>query len=862
MRIKRKIVLGTKMAILLCLGNILKAQPFVNIPDANFVNFLTQNYPSCMTGNSLNITCSSVLATTSLNVSFQNISNLSGVEYFSNLQLLNGVFNPLSSIPQLPPNLIELEVNNCLLSSLPALPSSLEKLICNNNPLIGLPNLAPNLKVLNCSFSSVTNIPALPSLLEVLRCENSNLSQLPALPISLQFLSCGGNSITALPALPNTLLELYCNNNLLTVLPTPLPNSLNILFCQYNNLTVLPPLPNSLINIDCSNNSITALTPLPSNLLVLYCPNNQLQSIPALPNLLTTLQCSNNILSSLPVLPTGLKNLGCGSNSIIALPNLPPLLENLGCENNLLTSLPGYPSINLTCGGNNISCFQPFPLSIGSLNLLPNPINCIPNLHPVMNTTLASYPLCTIGNSNNCPSATGISGHLYKDLNSDCAYNNSDSKIKNLQVKLFDLNNNFISSYQASESNAYHFISPTGNYRVEVDTANIRIQPQCIYPGIDSNVVLSGSLTLAQNVDFNFDCKPGFDLSAGFSNVAGSVFPGTSHILRVYAGDNSINSSLKCSAGISGKVIVNIVGPVSINGPAPGAFNPVIAGNSFTYNVSDFTVLNSSSFRVSLSTFTSATIGNSICVSVSITPFAGDYNQANNTYSFCYAVGNSYDPNEKITSPVNIPLGSTEWIDYVIHFQNLGNASARNIRVLDTLDNNIEIKTLQVINYSHQYNLTLNNSLANFYFPEIMLPDSLSDPEGSKGFVHYRVRPKANLIEGTKLKNRAHIYFDYNSAVITNQTVNTIVNAVGVNEFDSREAVSIYPNPAKNEVRFIFNSIGNRTIIFTDLVGREVLRSNLTSDSEVVQLSSLSSGLYIVKIEHQGARKAIRLILD
>ena len=55
----------------------------------------------------------------------------------------------------------------------------------------------------------------------------------------------------------------------------------------------------------------------------------------------------------------------------------------------------------------------------------------------------------------------------------------------------------------------------------------------------------------------------------------------------------------------------------------------------------------------------------------------------------------------------------------------------------------------------------------DFKFPNIMLPDSASNPAGSQGFVQYRIKPKANLPLGTQIENTAHIYFDYNAAITT-----------------------------------------------------------------------------------------------
>ncbi|MBI4647011.1 MAG: T9SS type A sorting domain-containing protein [Bacteroidia bacterium] len=55
-----------------------------------------------------------------------------------------------------------------------------------------------------------------------------------------------------------------------------------------------------------------------------------------------------------------------------------------------------------------------------------------------------------------------------------------------------------------------------------------------------------------------------------------------------------------------------------------------------------------------------------------------------------------------------------------------------------------------------------------------MLPDSASDPEGSKGQIIFAVKANSNTPDGTIVFNRAGIYFDYNEVVFTNTTHNML----------------------------------------------------------------------------------------
>jgi hypothetical protein len=224
------------------------------VPDANFVAWLTANYPGCMCGNVMDTTCAAIVSAVAVNLYGQSISDLTGVKYFTSLAALDCGNNLLTTLPQLPPNLASLSCNINSITSLPALPASLQQL--------------------NCTYNFLNSLPALPASLQGLFCYNNSLTTLPSLPASLQNLQCGNNTgLGTLPALPSSLQVLYCDNINLTTLPA-LPSSLTDLNCYFNNITVLPALPSSLQNLNCTFNGLTVLPTLPNSLCTLTATSN------------------------------------------------------------------------------------------------------------------------------------------------------------------------------------------------------------------------------------------------------------------------------------------------------------------------------------------------------------------------------------------------------------------------------------------------------------------------------------------------------------------------------------------------------------------------------------------------------------
>ncbi len=157
---KKAIFLRFVVLCFVFLGSQAKAQMYF-IPDTNFRAYLQAWFPGCMnaTGDSLDGSSPAVFYALDVSVSNSNISTLTGIQAFKNLN----------------------------------------KLICNNNQLASLPSLPSSLTRLSCYNNQLTYLPSLPSSLTYLNCENNQLLSLPSLPSALTNLFCRTNQIASLP---------------------------------------------------------------------------------------------------------------------------------------------------------------------------------------------------------------------------------------------------------------------------------------------------------------------------------------------------------------------------------------------------------------------------------------------------------------------------------------------------------------------------------------------------------------------------------------------------------------------------------------------------------------------------------------
>ncbi len=209
----------------------------------------------------------------------------------------------------------------------------------------------------------------------------------------------------------------------------------------------------------------------------------------------------------------------------------------------------------------------------------------------------------------------------------------------------------------------------------------------------------------------------------------------------------------------------------------------------------------------------------------------------------------SYDPNDKLVNPLprqgdNLSLKS-EPFTYTIRFQNTGNLEAMNIQISDTLDVSLDWSTFQVIASSHQLHTELSyEGIATFFFNNIFLPDSSSNPEGSQGFVTYTINPLPELVDFTKVKNTAYIYFDGNQPIVTNTTLNILVDEfpiVALEGNPKEPTWKIHPNPVQS-ILYVDSNLDLLGCRIVDLIGRNMWTGDFAHNS--IDVTWLPSGVY------------------
>jgi fimbrial isopeptide formation D2 family protein len=248
----------------------------------------------------------------------------------------------------------------------------------------------------------------------------------------------------------------------------------------------------------------------------------------------------------------------------------------------------------------------------------------------------------------------------------------------------------------------------------------------------------------------------------------------------------------------------------------------------------------------------SVDLGRSIESLFSIQNTSNECNILNNNFVDIQTVVGSVDPNDILAYPSgdteNHYINRKQDITYRIRFQNVGNYEAEFVNVIDELPAGIDINSISNITSSHRYEMTTEGNKLHFYFPNINLPDSTTDLEGSNGFIQFTVSQNSNVENGDIIENKAYIQFDYNEYIITNTVFHTII----VNENgDNKGTLILFPNPA-NEYAFARINIDEdinpeiKLISVYDLLGSQVYSEECKANVMKLEVAHLPIGNYMV----------------
>ncbi|MBL0032543.1 MAG: T9SS type A sorting domain-containing protein [Bacteroidetes bacterium] len=435
-----------------------------------------------------------------------------------------------------------------------------------------------------------------------------------------------------------------------------------------------------------------------------------------------------------------------------------------------------------------------------------------------------------------------IKGKYFYDNNNNLVFDSGDLPVTNQMVS--DTGGNLIS-----------FTNINGDYRmITVDTGTFVIEPRS----------LNYYSTLPASHTINFPVVGQIDSLNDFSAV---IIPG------IY--DLNVNiiplNRFRPGFNVSYLITYSNIGTEPVNGRivmildtnliyTSASITPdTVNGDTLIWSSLTLAIQESGQITVNSILDPLTLIGTNILTDAAINTPAGitDEDSLNNYSSWADDVTGSYDPNDKAVSVSKIytnQLPNVPFLDYLIRFQNTGNDTAFTVVVRDTMSQLLDMSTFATINSSHTVEIDyqpLSRVLA-FTFSNILLADSNVNEPMSHGFIHFKVKPITNLVDGDEIENTAGIYFDFNPPVITNTAVTQILLPTRINQISDFK-FGLYPNPSIGKVTVTLgeNYINKKAFvqIVNSLGGIVYSKSEALSKNKIdLNTSDLATGLYIVRV--------------
>ncbi|KAB1158072.1 T9SS type A sorting domain-containing protein [Flavobacterium luteum] len=233
-----------------------------------------------------------------------------------------------------------------------------------------------------------------------------------------------------------------------------------------------------------------------------------------------------------------------------------------------------------------------------------------------------------------------------------------------------------------------------------------------------------------------------------------------------------------------------------------------------------------------------------------INPVTDDEQPVDNSFALRQLVVGSYDPNDKtcLEGSTIPPSAVGKYVHYIIRFENKGTAEAENVVIKDLIDTDkFDISSLVVTEGSHPFVTKISDTnKVEFIFEKINLPfeDATND-----GYVAFKIKTKPSLVLGDSFSNTASIYFDYNFPIITNTATTSVLQSLGVQDFEFSSYFKVYPNPAKQVLNIDFKKqIELSSISIFNTLGQQIVVIPNAQQTKQVDVSSLKTGNYFIKV--------------
>jgi subtilisin-like proprotein convertase family protein len=452
-----------------------------------------------------------------------------------------------------------------------------------------------------------------------------------------------------------------------------------------------------------------------------------------------------------------------------------------------------------------------------------------------------------------------ITGFVLNDSNANCIKDAADIGVSNIMIRCTNV---------ATGAVQYDFTDAQGFYTFRVDTGRYVINyytTAC--DGYSLTCPSSGNINVTAALPNTIYANNNFfrTASTGTYSLSTSVYkstarPGFGQNFTIYYRNNNSTAVNATLTFTHDPLLTNF----TVTSGATPVYNAGTRTATWTLNLAANA---SGSVNVRCDMAQSVAVGLPVNGSIGITAAGTDICPNDNSENWTSITTNSFDPNDK---QITVRQNASQMVSYNDHagkdllyqirFQNTGTDTAYSVVIRDTLNASVlDISSLKLVGSTHNCTMEWeSNNILKLHFYNINLPHRAANDAKSQGHAVFSVRTRTGTAASGQvvLRNRAAIYFDYNTPIITNQVTTTLMPPLAVEGQTYLDlAVKLYPNPTDNEAVLSYDLPEQTTLAITllDMNGRLIrtIQANSKKDAGThqanIEVNDLPAGIYLVQ---------------
>ncbi|WP_235299687.1 DUF7619 domain-containing protein [Portibacter marinus] len=370
-------------------------------------------------------------------------------------------------------------------------------------------------------------------------------------------------------------------------------------------------------------------------------------------------------------------------------------------------------------------------------------------------------------NSEMCNSIEGLltgcdfqlEGRTYFDLNENGVFDLGETPLANIKITIDSLSLTSISS----DSGKFNFSLPEGLHLINIEfPACFKFTSNPFHEAIDVSLV-----TLSRNYDIGFFTL--YDtVDVAFNVVQQKLRCSTSSNIYITTRNNACSPLTDVKVKLLNTPVLDIL-------ESSDSFE--LIDDTLVWNIDNINPHQTYDIALDVMVPDETFAGDTIISTAWLDGGITEYSTSEEGIIRC-----AFDPNDKLSfAKATDNQGSfynlkSDFLRYTIRFQNVGNDFAKDVKIVDVIQNELDITSFEYLSSSHPVEINFRNEDSLILnFENIYLPDSATNSLESNGYFQFRIRPKTDISDLTSVKNKAKIYFDSNNPIITNETMNIIV---------------------------------------------------------------------------------------